>query len=334
MSIRWLAFRKLSTLPTREAERVKSLVLGPVEAQVWLQEKLEPGSRPRMPKPVSVTNFEGAESAAALVRERWGLDDHFVESVTGSVEENGGIVVFCESEAPGFHGLSGWANEKIPVVISRSGAADDRRRFNLAHELGHLVMTCARSTAAEEEKLAHRFAAAFIVSASVARRELGARRRRISLDELALLKRKYGLSMQAWAYRAADLGIIERRHLSGIFTTMSARGWRKSEPVEFKGHEEPSRLRQLALRALAEGVVTRDRAAQLCPGATTELTAGSGISGPQPPTARELLRLPPQERNRILAEAAVAVEQDYSPGGSLRHFDAFGDKDLNDDADA
>ena len=74
---------------------------------------------------------------------------------------------------------------------------------SLAHELGHLVMDCRGVKSKEEEKLAHRFAAAFIVPAAVARRELGPRRRSLNLAELALLKGKHGLSMQGWARRAS-----------------------------------------------------------------------------------------------------------------------------------
>ncbi|PXF55416.1 MAG: hypothetical protein C4B58_15095 [Deltaproteobacteria bacterium] len=64
----------------------------------------------------------------------------------------------------------------------------------------------------EQESLANRFAAAFIVPPAVARQELGEHRRSLSFQELGILKRKHGLSMQAWMRRAFDLGIINEGH--------------------------------------------------------------------------------------------------------------------------
>jgi len=71
-----------------------------------------------------------------------------------------------------------------------------------------------------------------------------------------MLKQKHGLSMQAWLFRAANLGIIEQAHARSLFAKMSARGWRRKEPVDFKGEERPRKLQQLTVRALAEGLLS------------------------------------------------------------------------------
>ena len=71
-----------------------------------------------------------------------------------------------------------------------------------------------------EENLAHRFAASFLVTATTARRELGVKRRHLDFRELAMLKQKHGLSMQAWILRAADLAIIERSHARVLLAEM------------------------------------------------------------------------------------------------------------------
>ena len=44
-----------------------------------------------------------------------------------------------------------------------------------------------------EETLAHRFAAAFLVTATTARRELGSKRRHLDFRELTMLTQKHGL---------------------------------------------------------------------------------------------------------------------------------------------
>ena len=45
-------------------------------------------------------------------------------------------------------------------------------------------------------------------------------------------------------------------------------------------------------------------------------------------TAAELRRLPPEERDAILAAAAALAEQEYRTDKGLTAFEAFGEKDL------
>jgi len=50
---------------------------------------------------------------------------------------------------------------KVPVLVKNAAMSGDRQRFNLAHELGHLVIRQKQTK--EDEEIAHRFAAAFLV---------------------------------------------------------------------------------------------------------------------------------------------------------------------------
>ncbi len=49
------------------------------------------------------------------------------------------------------------------------------------------------------------------------------------------------------------------------------------------------------------------------------------------PSAAELLKLPLDERDRILAAAAVEAEAEYRTNRALTDFEAFGESDLYDD---
>jgi hypothetical protein len=57
------------------------------------------------------------------------------------------------------------------------------------------------------------------------------------------------------------------------------------------------------------------------------------ISKPTSPhdvwTARELRKLPPNERDAILAVAAAQAENDYRTNTTLTDFEAFGEDDLH-----
>lgn len=331
VNVQWLAFRKASSLKLSDQFRIKTVAAAQVEAFVMLQHALEP-KRELHPAPrTRVTSPEDAETAADKLRKSWRLGDQPIESVTRTIEDAGGIVVESSDAAGFFDGLSGWVDKTTPIVVVNSGATDDRRRFSLAHELGHLFMDVGDADPKTEEKLAHRFAAAFLVPAATAKRELGDKRRHLDLRELALLKLKHGLSMQAWVYRAVDLGIIDQSHCRNLFAEFSSKGWRKEEPVKFEGKEKPTKLRQLTVRAFAEGLLTVSQAERICPDVMQDCTdARPYVAGSM--DARSLMKLPKAERDRLMEQAATLVQGDYSPGGALTGFEALGEKDLLDDS--
>jgi Zn-dependent peptidase ImmA (M78 family) len=113
------------------------------------------------------------------------------------------------------------------------------------------------------EAAANRFAGAFLVSKEAAFRELGRHRHNINIPELYLLKLKYGFSMQAWLRRALELSIISEDLESCLFRELKSQGAPKVEPGDQVPSEEPGRMKRMAWRAVAEGVVTRSRASEL-----------------------------------------------------------------------
>ena len=331
VEVEWLAFRKAAKLGKTAQERMKAIAESQVDAFVTLRRALEPWRQTESPACTTVREIDDIETAALTPRRHWDLGMQPIESVTGAIEDSGGIVVELDDDQDLFGGLSGWADDATPIVAVSRAVTDDRRRFSLAHELGHLVMNIeADLDEKTEERWAHRFAAAFLVPAEVARRELGERRRHLDFRELMLLKQKHGLSMAAWIFRASDLGIIEQAHARTLFAEMGQRGWRRHEPVDFEGEEQPTKFRQLIFRALAEGILSRTQAERLCPGVSRD-TGDDGVSPATAMDPRSLHRLPRTERERLIEQAAAVVEKDYRNGGSLSGFDAMTEEDHADD---
>jgi Zn-dependent peptidase ImmA (M78 family)/transcriptional regulator with XRE-family HTH domain len=328
VAVEWLSFRRHSSLTKTRQEQIKAAAARVAEHQVWLFTTLYPRKRPRFPIPREVSSLEDAEAAAWDLRKAWRLGDGMIESVTQSVEDRGGIVVGFDEEGVRFDGLSGRADSDFPVIVVNRSVPDDRRRYDLSHELGHLMMDCDDLETREQEQLAHRFAAAFLVPAEAARGELGAHRRSLELEELALLKQRYGLSMQAWARRAVDLEIISQSCYRTLCMQFNAQGWRRREPVGFVCNEEPIKLKQMTLRALAEGIITAERAEEICPGCTGVVPAAAERRRPGMRSARELLSLPRVERERILAVAAADAQATYRTKRTLTEFEALGERDL------
>lgn len=308
LEVNWLAFRRHSTLPVREQEAVKAYAADVAELQIELQSLLHPGSGADLPEIMSVTSMEDAEQAAMRLRERWELDENPIDSLVQTAEDRQVIVVGWRKHGGEFDGLSGWCNQH-PVTVVSTAVDADRRRFTLAHELGHLVMDTRAVTEKEAEKLAHRFAAALLVPTERVIHELGARRTRLDWEELGILKRKYGVSMAAWIYRAKDLGIITEHYAANLYREMGERGWRKHEPVDYIADEEPLKLEQMAHRAVAEGLISPDQIRRVYPDwFERELTSSSTGRF----TIYDLLELPEDEQQKVMEAAfAAAANEEF-----------------------
>ena len=260
INIELQAYRKLSSLGQKEQEAIQAQVQEWLERYIELEDLFpeEKASGINLPQ-YPIKSFEDIENAARNLRLAWELGFDAIENLMELLEDQhikiGLIEGFQEFDACTF--MAGDA----PVIVSKAGLPGDRQRFNLAHELGHLVMEIAEGL--DEEKAAHRFASAFLVPATTAMFELGKHRSKLDFNELYLLKRKYGLSMQAWIYRSKDLGIIATSTADYLFRTFSQRGWKKNEPGDALPSEKPLRFQRLVYRAFAEDFISQTRAEEL-----------------------------------------------------------------------
>ena len=255
-------FRKKAALPKKQEKKVIH------RTQDWIERYLQIeslfGIESKFERPdidAKVEQIEDAERIAVDLREFWQLGLDPIDNMMDLLEEEGIKVWSIDQDLDYFDAAIMWVNEEAPVFVLKDGVPGDRQRYNLAHELGHLILDLDEGI--DEEKAAHRFAGAFLVPRSKVYEELGKNRRNISYQELLLLKHKYGLSMQAWIYRAKDLGVISESKFRMMFIDLSKKGWREIEPGDPVDSEKPGRMDQLVLRALAEGVITRSRAGEL-----------------------------------------------------------------------
>ncbi len=323
----WHAFRRQAKLPKKLQEHVKASAERKIETYMRLVSLLNKDESPKFPNPTPISNFDDVEDAAMVLRKKWGLRQQTIGRLVATAESNGVIVighVGVERDRQ-FDGLSGMANGRFPVAVISMSGTDDRIRYTLAHELGHLAMDCSQFDEKEEEAFAHRFASAFIVPQEVMRKELGDSRRNVSLREFAVLKQKHGLSMQSLVRRAYDLAIITKSHYSSLFRKFSSMGWRKKEPVDFVSGEEPTRLLQMLLRAVAEGIMTEQQANQVLPGSME-----SRLKKHESLTARDVRKMDAESRRKILEAAAEQAMQDYQPDSKLMEFEAVSEDDFVD----
>jgi Zn-dependent peptidase ImmA (M78 family)/DNA-binding XRE family transcriptional regulator len=185
-------------------------------------------------------------AAACLTRESLGLaPDRPIGPLIRTLERAGVWVVAIPVPLPRRDACSAWAGEDgaTPVLVVAATPAGDRRRFSVAHELGHLVLhAIPQGTPHALERQADAFAEAFLLPEAAMRQALEPP---ITLTTLADLKARWGVSLQALIRRARTLGIISDSHYRALSAQVGARGWRTREPVAVPV-ERPRALRQLA----------------------------------------------------------------------------------------
>jgi Zn-dependent peptidase ImmA (M78 family)/DNA-binding XRE family transcriptional regulator len=319
--IEWIAYRRHSTLGRKKQSKIEAFAANYVERYFNLNEIFYPDEIPQFPKPLKVSLPEEAEKIASSLRGDWKLSDYPIKSVTQIVEDKGAVLVDWQ-EQDKFDGLSGLVDNSFPVIVTNTRMSDDRIRYNICHELGHLLTEVGVDDPRVEEKIAHRFAGAFLVPAESLYRELGTKRRHLSLSELSLLKEKYGISMQALIYRAKDLGLINYNHYRDLNMRFRARGWHRREPVEYSGMESPNRLKLMVARALAEGIVSREKCLNICP----EIKGALEVMEPEAEKishAERLMKLPIGERRKVLEAAGVDAIKVCNNDPELREFDSL-----------
>lgn len=324
--IQWAAFRRQSGFGKIKQEAVKAYAADLAELQVELHSLLYPKTTVALPEPVPVRHFEDAEKRANRLREIWNVGDRPLDNLVQMAEDRGVIVIGWDDDSGKFDGLSGWCGN-YPVTVINQNRSADRIRFTLAHEIGHLVMDTSNAIE-DEEALAQRFAAVLLVPDTHAYHELGRNRPSLDWGELMMLKRKYGLSMAAWIMRARDLNIISERTYVSLNIQRSTLGWSKCEPVNYLGDEEPLQLKQMAQRAVAEGLISPDRVARI----------GLDIWEPETKhadsehlTVYDLLAMPEEERNAVMERAfELAAAHGFE---NFEAYEVFDDYDEEFDAE-
>ncbi|MHA7268390.1 helix-turn-helix domain-containing protein [Arthrobacter sp. HLT1-20] len=195
--------------------------------------------------PVAPEDIEDAspEEAARFVRQQWQLDPGPVGHLVRLVENRGVLVVFSP---PGTASVDAYSFDSYarPVVVLNPTKRDYyRQRFDVAHELGHLVMHGdAEPGGRIIEEQANRFAAEFLMPESDIRDSLPKTMGRTVWTTLGKLKEQYGVSMQALLFRSRRLGQLGDVSYRNAMTTVSARGWRRHEPGVINTVEQPSLL--------------------------------------------------------------------------------------------
>jgi Zn-dependent peptidase ImmA (M78 family) len=284
-------FRTKANTTARDRAQVETEVLEWIERYLQIEQILDLNNAKWQcpivpPRPLGEVN--DAEMLAKEVREEWKLGLDPIPNITELLEEKGlkVLIVQLPPRVSGFTCLvgRGQGQPELPVIVVNNRSTLERRRLTLAHELAHRLIDTHSLSDKDEEKAATMFAGAFLMPREHFLRVVGKRRNALGYQELIDLKRLYRVSGMALLMRMRQLDIISESTL--VYALQSiARTWRTQEPEELepekeRGHHERAlRFERLCYRALAEGLISLTKAAELLRLSTSLVEIG--LKGPQ-----------------------------------------------------
>ncbi len=184
-------------------------------------------------KPLNVDDGYDPEYIAKFTRKLLGLKtSEPVKNIFSSLEKCG-IIIYEIDEIEKFDGVSFLTDKGFPIIVVNRNFSNDRKRFTIAHELGHILMHVAggfpiskhRDSKTREDE-ANIFASEFLMP----KNEIINSLRGLKLSDLSTLKNYWLTSMASIIRKARDLNCINDNKYKYFIIEMSRKGYNKNEP--------------------------------------------------------------------------------------------------------
>ncbi|WP_110651714.1 helix-turn-helix domain-containing protein [Salinicola peritrichatus] len=206
-----------------------------------------------IPSIPGIQSYDSIERASDICRKEWGLGSSPIGSMTRLAESLGTIVTNLNGVSAEIDALS-VAVERPFIVRNTAKESVCRQRFDIAHELGHLVMhegivTGDRTT----ESQANRFASALLLPrAMMIKLFPRPNGERLDWKGMREFKQTWKVSKAAILYRAKQLELItEAQYKRGVIT-LKKHGESHGEKDDYLIPKEPPEVLQKSLNILLE----------------------------------------------------------------------------------
>lgn len=216
-------FRAAKKVPQKAKN--ESTSLGAVGLQFYAR-LVAPYSLPTVDVPT--VDSSSPEIAAQRIRTAWSLREDPLPNMIQLFESRGIRVLSLPKAIQKLDAFSYWYTDGKPYIFLNTSETAERVRFDLAHELGHLVMHARGATeGANLEKEADHFAAEFLMPSRAINRDMPTY---ADVSTVLKLKKKYRVSAMAMNYRGGELGILKEWGLRQNYAELAKRGFRLGEP--------------------------------------------------------------------------------------------------------
>jgi Zn-dependent peptidase ImmA (M78 family)/DNA-binding XRE family transcriptional regulator len=270
-------FRATSRLAKKDEATARGLSTLAIELSDWIEATYR-SPEPAVPEVQDLIDSDdnlAPEQAAEALRGAWGLGVAPIKNLLQLLESKGAKVYSAGGPLQAIDAFS-FRHGKTPVVFLNVHKSAERLRFDLAHELGHLVMhggSLHVEPGKEKEQAANDFASAFLMPRADV---LGAIRGNLMLEDVLMLKRRWRVSAMALNLRAHRLGVISEWTYGTLAKQLSMAGFRRGEPGSNLLVETSSLLTQVMndMRSRGEGFANIARALNVRPQDVQDLMLG------------------------------------------------------------
>lgn len=260
-------WRRQASEPLRSQNKTTQRIEWAAEAFEMLSEfvdfpKLDLPRQADWPENWAAVSNEKIEDFADYCRSVWGMGSYPIPDMCLALENIGIPVLAFEIENEKQSGYSRWADHITrPIVgVNTLESSAVRMRFNLAHELYHVLAHFGSVSEKEVrhaqtyqaiEKQAHRFAGALLFPRDAFLKCV----QYPSLEEFAAHKQEWGISILAQIRRAQDLGVCDSEWARALNIRASKNGYRgkRGEPFDREMPLEKPRMLRRAVEAIEAG---------------------------------------------------------------------------------
>jgi len=233
---------------------------------------------PHMEFDIEISGDEEIEKAASAVRELWGLGSGPVHNLAALFENNGILLVREDVRCDDMDAVSCWQRGRPFVLFSAEVKSGPRSKFNLAHELGHIILHAGVDVTSRNldkiEKQANRFAGALLLPRETFAREvLGT-----SIGYFKYLKERWGVSISAMVYRCKDLGVLSKSQQAYLMRQMNYLKIKEVEPLDDQFPAgDPSILAESLKMLIDNGVQSKVQVEQAIPVNLADIESICGV---------------------------------------------------------
>lgn len=154
--------------------------------------------------------------------------------------ELSGIYILEKNMGLSIDAYSTWTNDNVPfIVLGTQKKSSVRRNFDLAHELGHLLMHgdidmdgLTKEELRQVEKEANDFASFFLLPEENFVTDFHSISKKSNPDSYIDLKMKYHVSIAAMEYRAYKLNLLTFEENRYFYSALNRLNYKKIEPLD------------------------------------------------------------------------------------------------------
>lgn len=181
------------------------------------------------------------QRAAKMAREFLEIDNKSNLNLLFMLEKKGAFI-FEKAIGEKIDAYSLWSEDERPfIILGNLKKSAVRRNFDLAHELGHLLLhykvefsSLDNKSHRQHEQEANLFAGAFLLPEEEFIQDFNNLPRKSNPESYIDLKKKWMVSIQALAYRAQSLELLDYQQYRYFNIKLNQLGYKTREPLDEK----------------------------------------------------------------------------------------------------